>query len=89
MSIRKSAMSAAVAGVGLLALGSAPASATTVLRLDPGPVAFTHSTITNTSSHPAVLARGAAGTSRVLARPSRRLSPAALARRASLGNWND
>jgi hypothetical protein len=55
-------MLAAVAALGLFALGSASASATTVLRLDPGPVAFSASKVKNTTSGAATLSLGAAGT---------------------------
>ncbi len=62
MHVRRMAMPAAMAALGLLALGSASASATTVLRLDPGPVAFSASTVTNTTSGSATLSLGASGT---------------------------
>jgi hypothetical protein len=56
MSIRKLAMLTAVAALGLLALGSSSASATTALRTDPGGALLSGSTtITNTSSGNAVL----------------------------------
>jgi hypothetical protein len=56
MFIRKLAVLAAIAAFGLLALGSISASASTALRTDPGNALLTGSTtITNTSSSPALL----------------------------------
>jgi hypothetical protein len=56
MSIRKLAVLAAIAAFGVLALGAGPASATTVLRLDPGNTVWSGVTkITNTTSDTAVL----------------------------------
>jgi hypothetical protein len=57
MSIRRLAALAAIAAIGLLALGSASASATTTLRTDPTGAPLSGSTtIRNTTSDPAVLA---------------------------------
>ena len=57
MFIRRLAMLTAAAAIGLLALGSASASATTALRTDPGGALLSGSTtITNTSSNNATLA---------------------------------
>src|SRR4051794_5346805 len=53
MSIRKLALLAAVAALGLLALGAVTASATTAVRLHNGTVV--NGTIKNTSSGPATL----------------------------------
>ena len=62
MSIRRLAALAAIAALGLLALGSASASATTSLRTDPGGGLLSGSlTIKNTTADPAVL-ETAAGT---------------------------
>lgn len=56
MSIRRLAASAAIAAISMLALGAASASATTVIRTDPGGGLLTGSTtIRNTTSNTAVL----------------------------------
>jgi hypothetical protein len=60
MSIRRLAALAAIAAIGVLALGAGSASATTTLRTDPGGGLLSGSlTIRNTSADPAVLATGA------------------------------
>jgi hypothetical protein len=59
MLIRKLAGRMAIAALGLLALGSASASASTHLRLDPGNMPFAGSTtVTNTTSGPMVWTTG-------------------------------
>jgi hypothetical protein len=59
MFIRKLAAPAAIAALGLLAVVSTPASASTTVRVDPGAGLLTGSTtITNTTSGPAVLTTG-------------------------------
>jgi predicted DNA-binding protein with PD1-like motif len=56
MSIRKFSLSATIAAIGVMALGVGSASASTALRLDPGNTVFSGATtISNTTSHPAVL----------------------------------